>query len=91
MARLEASEASTHEGLVTKREALPLWLDGQVAGSVSRGHEDDDALTANVLLENLTAKATGVFALRTLMNQVGDRPGWAGHRLCDSRVSDGRH
>ncbi len=56
-------------------EAIPLWLDGRVAGSIARGHEQDEALTANVLLENLAAKSTGVLALRRLLRQVEHRLG----------------
>jgi hypothetical protein len=58
---------------VTSGEAIPLWLDGRVAGSIARGHEEDEALTANVLLENLAAKATAVLALRRLLRQVETR------------------
>jgi glycine/sarcosine/betaine reductase complex component C subunit beta len=54
-------------------DAIPLWLDGRVAGSIARGHEQDEALTANVLLENLAAKSTGVLALRRLLRQVEHR------------------
>ncbi len=54
-------------------DALPLWFDQRVVGSVARGHEEDDTLTAHVLLENLTAKATGVLALRRLCRQVERR------------------
>src|SRR5262245_49599266 len=56
-------------------EAIPLWRDGRVAGAIARGHEEDEALTANVLLENLAAKSTGVLALRRLLRQVSGRLG----------------
>ncbi len=61
--------------LVESGEAIPLWLDGRVAGAIARGHEEDEALTANVLLENLAAKSTGVLALRRLLRQVEARLG----------------
>jgi hypothetical protein len=60
---------------IASGEAIPLWLEGRVAGSIARGHEEDEALTANVLLENLTAKATGVLALRRLLRRVETRLG----------------
>ena len=48
--------------------ALPLHLrDGSLVGCVNRAHEDDAALTAGVLLENLACKATAAMALRTLL------------------------
>ena len=61
--------------VVENGEAIPLWLDGRVAGSIARAHEEDEALTANVLLENLAAKSTGVLALRRLLRQVETRLG----------------
>src|SRR3972149_6805273 len=51
-------------------EAIPLWHEGRIAGSMPRGHEADEALTANVLLENLAAKATGALALRALLRSL---------------------
>jgi betaine reductase len=42
---------------------------------MARGHEQDEALTANVLLENLAAKASGVLALRRLFRLVDGRLG----------------
>jgi betaine reductase len=48
--------------------ALPLWLgSGQRIGSISAGHESDVTLGADVLLENLAAKATAALALRGLL------------------------
>src|SRR5262249_44821272 len=54
-------------------EAIPLWHDGRLAGAIARGHEEDEALTANALLENPAAKATGALALRRLLRQVEKR------------------
>lgn len=59
--------------VIESGEGIPLWLHGWVVGSMARGHEEDEALTANVLLENLATKATGVLALRRLLRQVADR------------------
>ncbi len=59
--------------VIGRGEAMPLWLDGRVIGSMARAHEQDEALSANVLLENLAAKATGVLALRRLLRQVAPR------------------
>jgi betaine reductase len=42
---------------------------------MARGHEEDEALTAPVLLENLAGKATGGLALRRLLAQVAGRLG----------------
>jgi betaine reductase len=63
------------EGATGRGEAVPLWLGDRVVGSMARGHEEDEALTAPVLLENLAGKATGVLALRRLLTQVAGRLG----------------
>jgi betaine reductase len=47
--------------------ALPLFLGNQPAGLVRRAHEQDDSLTAAVLLENLCSKATATLALRRVL------------------------
>ena len=47
--------------------ALPLHLaDGRLIGCINRAHEEDETLTASVLLENLACKASATMALRTL-------------------------
>jgi betaine reductase len=43
-------------------------------GSVSRGHEADATLTADVILENLACKATAVMALRAVLRDGGYDP-----------------
>jgi betaine reductase len=47
----------------------------QVAGVVLPGHEQDEALAAPILLENLATKVTGALALRRLVDEVAtDQP-----------------
>lgn len=75
MERLADASAETIAKPIESGDAIPLWLDGRVAGSIARGHEQDEALTANVLLENLAAKSTGVLALRRLLRQIEPRLG----------------
>ncbi len=59
--------ASALRARIEGGEALPLELrDGRLVGCVGRAHADDASLAADVVLENLTAKTTGVLALRTL-------------------------
>jgi len=51
---------------------LPLFVErDRLIGAIRRGHEEDDALTAPLLLENLAAKATGAVALLRLVSQGG--------------------
>jgi len=47
---------------------LPIYLDGHIVGAFGRAHEEDQALSAHVLLENLACKAGGVHALRHLLS-----------------------
>jgi len=75
MAALAPADPASIEILCRGGDAIPLLLDGRVVGAMARGHEQDEALTANVLLENLCGKATGVFALRRLLRMVEGRVG----------------
>ena len=51
---------------------LPLHLrDGSLVGCISRAHDEDAALTSDVILENLACKVTAAMALRTLLRDQG--------------------
>lgn len=51
--------------------ALPLYIRGnQLVGCVQRGHEEDACLVPEILLENLTSRASGVLALRHLISKT---------------------
>ncbi len=57
---------------VERHHAVPLvGVDGQILGAVLPGHEEDDTLTGQVLLENLACKATAALALRHLLARPG--------------------
>ena len=73
MEALAPTEPARIAALCRDGEAIPLTLGGHVVGAMARGHEQDEALTANVLLENLCGKATGVLALRRLLRMVEGR------------------
>lgn len=57
------------EAKVQRDAAIPLRVGERIVGCVLRDHQDDESLTASVLLENLACKATGVLALRHLLRQ----------------------
>ena len=57
-----------------KKGALPLYSGEKLFGCVKPGHPTDPNMTAHVLLENLTAKATAVFAVRDLFARSGASP-----------------
>jgi betaine reductase len=74
--RLGNGTTATAIGDKIEREAAsPLRHRGQVVGCMSRGHDEDPALTAGILLENLTCKATGILAIRSLF------------RVCEGDIS----
>jgi hypothetical protein len=53
--------------MIEQGNALPIFYDGKLIGSFRRDHERDDTLKAEVLLENLVAKASGVLAILHLL------------------------
>jgi hypothetical protein len=60
--------ASVLRERIERHAATPLLgVDGQLLGAVLPGHEEDDTLTGQVLLENLACKATAALALRHLL------------------------
>ena len=57
---------------IERHHALPLLgVDGRLVGAVLPGHDEDDTLTGQVLLENLACKATAALALRHLLARPG--------------------
>jgi hypothetical protein len=58
---------------IKEQRALPLYVGGDLlVGCVQRAHEEDPALTAEVLTENFLGRATGVMALRNLLSKTGE-------------------
>ena len=57
---------------IERHRAVPLLdVDGRLLGAALPGHEEDDTLTGQVLLENLACKATAALALRHLLARPG--------------------
>lgn len=71
--RLERAAADA-EAAADEPGALRLTIDGRLAGAMHRAHENDEALTAIVLLENLACKATAVLALLRLLEDHDIEP-----------------
>jgi glycine/sarcosine/betaine reductase complex component C subunit beta len=64
--------AGVLEERVARHRAVPLvGVDGRVLGAMLPGHDEDDTLTGQVLLENLACKATAALALRHLLARPG--------------------
>lgn len=70
-------EGTTEDWLqeqLDKHEAEGLYYNQKLVGCVTRAHEIDVNLNAHVMLENLSVKASGVLALRHLLNEKGMNP-----------------
>ncbi len=55
--------------------ALALYCGERLVGAFESAHGEDASLAAEVLLENLAAKATAAHALRSALDRLGVRPG----------------
>ena len=62
------------DGVEPRPRELPLWAGDELVGAFRPDHDEDEALTANVLLENLACKAGAVHALRVLLARSGEDP-----------------
>lgn len=60
---------------------LPLFDAGEVVGAFAPAHELDESLSAQVLLENLSIKASAVHALRDLLSRTGIDPASITHAI----------
>ena len=70
------SEAAIEERLAGPVPAAPLHLrSGRRIGCIAAGHETDQTLAPDVLLENLAAKVTAAMALRALLAGLAIDPG----------------
>jgi betaine reductase len=64
--------AATITERIERHGATPLvGADGALLGAMLPGHDEDDTLTGQVLLENLACKATAALALRHLLARPG--------------------
>ena len=66
--------ARQNQKILDEDFALPLYWRGEVIGSLKRAHDNDDALKAEILMENLVAKASGALVMRHLMKRAGLAP-----------------
>ena len=63
--------AGQNQKILDEDFALPLYCRGEVIGSLKRAHDNDDALKAEILMENLVAKASGALVMCHLMKRAG--------------------
>jgi hypothetical protein len=62
------------EEIIEQGAALPVHYQGTLVGSLRRDHDRDDTLKAEILMENLIAKASGSLAMLHLFNRTGIAP-----------------
>lgn len=62
------------EKLIKNSGAEHLEMDGKLIGCIKRAHEFDKNLSAHVMVENLTVKASGALALAHLIEKSGVSP-----------------
>ncbi len=68
----KAMPASEMHGMLEEHKAEPLTMNGDLVGIVKQAHDEDENLSAHIMLENLTVKATGVHAALMLEAQGED-------------------
>jgi betaine reductase len=71
------SQETIDKKIAASKEVIPIYVEGQrLVGCVQRpeggGAEEDDNLIPQILLENLSARASGVLALRHLIAKTGE-------------------
>ncbi|MGH3624875.1 MAG: hypothetical protein ACRDQ5_24310, partial [Sciscionella sp.] len=89
-AHLDLARISASAGDVDGRDALPLHLAPDTpAGALRGAHDEDESLTAPVLLENLACKATGTLALLHLLHDNGLDPSAVGYTMSCSEEAVG--
>ena len=59
---------------IESEKSLPIENQGKLIGCFRSDHEKDESLDARILLENLSAKASGAFALNRLLSQESIDP-----------------
>ncbi|MFQ6075644.1 MAG: glycine/sarcosine/betaine reductase complex component C subunit beta [Candidatus Bathyarchaeia archaeon] len=72
--RLDAGKGKEEIKEMTKEGALPLFMGEEVVGCVRAASKEDENQTAHIMLELLTAKATGVVALAYALDRASIQP-----------------
>lgn len=58
---------------LSEEHAMPLYIEGdRLVGCLQKAYDDDASLIPEVLIENLSARASGVLALRHLVAKTGE-------------------
>ena len=65
----DALSATEIHALLETHTADPLTLNGELVGCVKQAHDEDENLSAHIILENLSVKASGILAALHLKKQ----------------------
>ncbi|MTI13135.1 glycine/sarcosine/betaine reductase complex component C subunit beta [Sansalvadorimonas verongulae] len=68
----KAMSAIDMHAMMEGHKAEPLTMNGELVGIVKQAHDEDENLSAHIMLENLTVKATGAHAALMLEAQGQD-------------------
>jgi betaine reductase len=60
--------------IIDQGKAAPVYYQEKLIGSLRQDHDNDDALKASVLMENLAAKASGTLSMLYLFHRAGLQP-----------------
>jgi len=60
--------------IIAQGAAHPMHFEGELIGCLRRDHDKDDTLKAEVLMENLMAKASGCLTMQYLFQRAGIEP-----------------
>jgi betaine reductase len=59
---------------IENQGALPLYYHNEIVGAFQRDHDEDEALQADVLMENLVTKVSGALVVRNLLRRANLDP-----------------
>jgi len=89
-ARLETGHSPENiQKKIDTEDSLPLFFNQKCIGCFHRHHEVDQALSAEVLMENLLTKATAGIAVRQLLKNTGLQPEDVGYIMSSSEEAIG--
>ncbi len=74
---------------IQNEASLPLYHQGVLVGSFHRQHDEDETLQAQILMENLVAKASGALVVRELMKSSAISPEQADYIISCSEEAVG--
>ncbi|WP_102348881.1 glycine/sarcosine/betaine reductase complex component C subunit beta [Bacillus sp. Marseille-P3661] len=93
LAKLEKSSNMEEINQKIEQGALPLYIEkDRLIGCIVDGHNEDHFLNAHILLENLSNKASGIVAMRRVLNSFDVSPDQIDYVIgCDEEAVGDRY